>query len=89
VESSAGFSEGGKTGLTSLLPAILFIVALIFAPIIASSQLATAPALINVGALMISAVRDLEFEDMTDWFRHHDHHSDAADQLHRKRYRFA
>ncbi len=68
VESSAGVAEGGRTGLTAVTTAILFIVALFFAPIfLAIPSFATAPALIFVGLLMMSAVLKMKFEgDMAD-----------------------
>lgn len=69
VESASGISEGGKTGLTSTVVAILFLVSLFFAPIIGivPSQ-ATAPALIIVGALMIGSVTKVNFEDFSEAF---------------------
>lgn len=67
VESSAGIAEGGRTGLTALTTAILFLVAIIFAPIISViPSAATAPALIYVGVLMLSSVKDIDFSDITD-----------------------
>lgn len=67
VESSAGIAEGGRTGLTALTTAILFLVAIIFAPIISIiPSAATAPALIYVGVLMLSSVKDIDFSDITD-----------------------
>lgn len=69
VESSAGIGEGGKTGLTSVVTAIMFLIAIPFAPFIGIIPgAATAPALIFVGALMISGIRELEFDDMTELF---------------------
>ena len=60
VESAAGVSEGGRTGLTSLVTALCFVAALFFAPIfIAIPGAATAPALILVGLFMMTAVKDL------------------------------
>lgn len=67
VESSAGIGEGGRTGLTALTTGILFLVALVLAPVIGLvPMVATAPALIFVGALMISGIRNMEFDDMTE-----------------------
>ncbi len=67
VESSAGIAEGGRTGLTALTTAIMFLVAIIFAPIISIIPgQATAPALIFVGVLMLSGVKDIDFSDITD-----------------------
>src|SRR5690606_37245679 len=59
VESAAGVEEGGRTGLTALTVGVLFLLALFFAPVFtAVPAVATAPALIVVGALMIGGVRD-------------------------------
>lgn len=65
VESSAGVAEGGRTGLTSLVVAFLFVIALFASPLaylIPSS--ATAAALIYVGVLMMSPVKDIDFSDV-------------------------
>lgn len=62
VESSAGVAEGGRTGLTSLTTAILFLISILFAPIFtAIPSFATAPALIIVGFLMFSAITEIKF----------------------------
>lgn len=67
VESSAGVSEGGRTGLTSVVTGLLFLIAIILSPIfIAIPGFATAPALIFVGFLMISAVGDIDFKNPTE-----------------------
>ena len=67
VESSAGVAEGGKTGLTSLTTAILFLIALFLSPLfLAVPGAATAPALILVGLFMISPVKEIDFEDYTE-----------------------
>ena len=64
VESAAGVSAGGRTGLTSLTTALLFLVSMFFAPIfIAIPSFATAPALIIVGFLMFSAVTEIKFDE--------------------------
>ncbi|MDI3508177.1 MAG: adenine/guanine/hypoxanthine permease [Clostridiales bacterium] len=67
VESAAGISEGGRTGLTSVVTAICFILALFLSPVvgIVSAQ-ATAPALIIVGVLMIGAIMKINFDDFTE-----------------------
>ena len=66
IESSAGVAEGGRTGLTALTTGILFLMALFFSTIFLTiPAFATAAALIIVGALMISAVKDIEFSDMS------------------------
>jgi AGZA family xanthine/uracil permease-like MFS transporter len=67
VESSSGVAEGGRTGLTSVVTGLLFLVAIFLSPIfIAIPGFATAPALIFVGFLMIGAVKDIHFEDLTE-----------------------
>lgn len=67
VESSAGIAEGGKTGLTSLTTAILFLLSIIFVPLISIIPAqATAPALIYVGVLMLAGVKDIDFDDVSN-----------------------
>ncbi|NMA22212.1 MAG: NCS2 family permease [Spirochaetales bacterium] len=67
VESSAGVVEGGRTGLTALVVAILFVFSLFLAPLFGSiPSAATAPALILVGVFMITPVKDIEWDDMTE-----------------------
>jgi len=67
VESAAGIGEGGRTGLTSLVTALLFLAAIILAPFVGIiPSAATAPALIYVGCLMISAIKDLKWDDMSE-----------------------
>lgn len=67
VESSSGVSEGGRTGLSSVVTGLLFLIAIIFAPIFTTIPgFATAPALVFVGFLMISAVVDIHFDDFTE-----------------------
>jgi len=67
VESSSGIAEGGRTGLTSLTVAILFLLALFLEPLFGSiPSAATAPALIIVGVLMMSPVRDMDWSDITE-----------------------
>ena len=67
VESSAGVSEGGRTGLTSLTVAILFLISLFLSPLFISVPgAATAPALILVGLFMIAPVKDIDFEESTE-----------------------
>lgn len=69
VESASGVAEGGKTGLTAITAAVLFLAALIFAPLIGLVPgFATAPALIIVGALMMSEIVRIDFEDFTEAF---------------------
>lgn len=67
VESSSGVAEGGRTGLSSVVTGVLFLLAIIFAPVFTTiPSFATAPALIYVGFLMISAVVDINFDDLTE-----------------------
>lgn len=67
VESATGVAEGGKTGYTSITVGILFIIAMFFSPIfVAIPGCATAPALIYVGYLMLEAVKEIEFEKITE-----------------------
>lgn len=69
IESAAGVAEGGKTGLTAVTAAVLFLAALVFAPLIGIVPgFATAPALIIVGALMLSEIVRVDFEDFTEAF---------------------
>lgn len=64
VESSAGASEGGKTGLTAMTTALLFLVSMLFAPVFtAIPSFATAPALIIVGFLMFSNITELKITE--------------------------
>jgi len=65
IESSAGVIEGGRTGLTSIVSAILFLLAIVLAPIAGIVPVAaTSPVLIVVGVLMMDGVRDLDFSRM-------------------------
>ena len=67
VESSSGVAEGGRTGLSSVVTGLLFLVAIVFAPVFTTIPgFATAPALIFVGFLMISAVVEIDFNDFTE-----------------------
>ena len=67
VESASGVAEGGRTGLTSLVAAILFGLSLFLSPIfLAIPSFATAPALIIVGFLMLTSVTKIDFNDMTE-----------------------
>ncbi len=67
IESSTGVSEGGRTGLTAVVVGLLFLMAVFFSPIAgAIPPIATAPALIIVGALMIGAVADIKWNDITE-----------------------
>ncbi|HKL59907.1 MAG TPA: NCS2 family permease, partial [Sphaerochaeta sp.] len=67
VESSAGVVEGGRTGLTALTVAVLFALSLFLAPLFGSiPSAATSPALIIVGVMMMTPVKDIEWDDMTE-----------------------
>lgn len=69
VESSAGVEVGGKTGFTSIIVAILFIVSAFFAPLfVIIPNAATGPALIFVGFLMIQGFQDIDFSRFTEAF---------------------
>jgi AGZA family xanthine/uracil permease-like MFS transporter len=64
IESASGVAVGGRTGVTAIVTGLLFVVALFIAPIVgAIPNAATAPALIVVGSLMISAVSEIAWAD--------------------------
>ena len=65
VESSAGIAEGGRTGMTSLVTAVAFLAAIVFAPVVGIvPAAATAPALIFVGVLMAKNFAKIDMDDM-------------------------
>jgi len=67
VESAAGATEGGKTGLTAIVAAILFGLSLFLSPIfLAIPSFATTPALVLVGYLMMTSITKINFSDYTD-----------------------
>lgn len=67
VESASGVAEGGRTGLTAVVAAILFALSLFLSPIfLAIPSFATAPALIVVGFLMLTSILKVNFEDYTE-----------------------
>ncbi|MBE5983320.1 NCS2 family permease [Lacrimispora sp. AGF001] len=67
VESAAGVAEGGRTGLTAVVAAILFGLSLFLSPIfLAIPSFATAPALVVVGFLMMTSVTKVDFSDFTE-----------------------
>lgn len=67
VECAAGIAAGGRTGLTSLVTGIMFLVSLLLSPIfLAIPSFATAPALVIVGFLMISSLLNIDFSDMSE-----------------------
>ncbi len=67
VESSSGVAQGGRTGLTSIVTALLFVGAIFFTPLVGMvPAYATAPALIIVGMYMMVSLRDLNYDDWTE-----------------------
>jgi AGZA family xanthine/uracil permease-like MFS transporter len=69
IESAAGVSEGGRTGLTAVVVGVLFLAAILIAPIagIVPPQ-ATAPALVVVGYLMFTIAREIDWTEIDDLF---------------------
>lgn len=66
VESAAGVSAGGRTGLTAIVVAILFLLSLFFSPLAGSVPVyATAPALLFVAVLMASGLAEIDWKDVT------------------------
>jgi AGZA family xanthine/uracil permease-like MFS transporter len=66
IESAAGVSAGGRTGLTAIVVAVLFLLALFFAPLAGSvPAYATAPALLFVAVLMASGLAEIDWDDIT------------------------
>jgi len=67
VESSSGVAQGGRTGLTAIVTALLFVGAIFFTPLVGMVPgYATAPALIIVGIYMMMSLRDINYDDMTE-----------------------
>lgn len=67
VESAAGVGEGGRTGLTSFVTALCFLLALFFAPLFLSIPgAATAPALILVGLMMLTPIKEVDLHDFSE-----------------------
>jgi Permeases len=67
IESAAGIGEGGRTGLTAITTAILFILSLLFAPLfIAIPTQATSAVLIIVGVMMAGSLNEIDFADFTN-----------------------
>lgn len=68
IESAAGIQAGGRTGLTSVVVAVLFLLTLFFAPVAtAIPGYATAPALVFVACLMAAALQNLKWDDPSDY----------------------
>ncbi len=65
IESVAGVVEGGRTGFTAIVIGTLFVVALFFIPLFAGiPAFATTPTLVIVGAMMLSEIREIDWDDM-------------------------
>ncbi len=69
AESAAGIEQGGRTGLTSIVTGILFLLALIFVPVVERvPKYAAAPALIMVGLFMVKEVKRIDFSKLEEAF---------------------
>ena len=67
IESASGIADGGRTGLTSVVTALLFLAALVFTPIIGIvPKFATAPALVIVGVFMFKNIKMIDFGDFSE-----------------------
>jgi AGZA family xanthine/uracil permease-like MFS transporter len=67
IESAAGTSVGGRTGLTAVTVAVLFLAAIVFAPLAGTvPAYATAPALCYVAVLMLKGLAEIEWDDLTE-----------------------
>ena len=67
IESAAGIEAGGKSGLTAVVTALMFLVALFFAPFLSIiPACAYGPALVIVGLLMLTTITRTKFDDMTE-----------------------
>lgn len=68
IESATGIEEGGRTGLTAVVVAVFFSLALFLSPVFLSiPTAATAPALMIVGLLMMSPIKKIDFDDFTEF----------------------
>lgn len=68
IESAAGIQAGGRTGLTAVVTGVLFLATLFFAPLASAiPAFATAPALVFVACMMARALKDLNWDDITDY----------------------
>jgi len=68
IESASGVREGGRTGLTAVTVGVLFVLALLLAPIIGLvPRFATAPALLFVAVLMVRGLTELDWDDVTEY----------------------
>ena len=69
IESAAGIEQGGRSGLTSVVTGVLFLVALLFVPVVGIvPEYATAPALVMVGLFMMKEVRQINFMNLEEAF---------------------
>lgn len=69
IESAAGIEQGGRSGLTSVVTGLLFLLALVFVPIVGIvPEYATAPALIMVGLFMMKEVKKINFTNLEEAF---------------------
>ena len=69
AESAAGIVEGGRSGLTALVGGALFLLTLVFIPLLAYvPQAAVAPVIIITGALMMQHLENIQFQDFSEWF---------------------
>jgi AGZA family xanthine/uracil permease-like MFS transporter len=67
IESAAGVAEGGRTGFTSLITGVLFLLAIFLTPLATLVPfVATAPVLVVVGFLMVGLIKDIDFSDIED-----------------------
>lgn len=67
IESASGISEGGRTGLTAVTVGVLFLLSMFLWPLAAAiPEAATAPALILVGAMMMSGIRHIDWDDISE-----------------------
>jgi len=69
IESASGIEEGGRTGLTSVVTGLCFLVALIFVPVVGIvPKYATAPALVMVGLFMMKEIKRIDFANLEEAF---------------------
>jgi adenine/guanine/hypoxanthine permease len=69
IESAAGVAEGGRTGFTSVVTGVLFLLAILLTPLaVLVPYVATGPVLVFVGFLMVSLVKDIDFSDVEEGF---------------------
>jgi AGZA family xanthine/uracil permease-like MFS transporter len=67
IESAAGIEQGGRTGLTALVTALCFVLALLFVPVVGIvPEYATAPALVMVGLFMMKEIKRIDFASMEE-----------------------